>query len=291
MAQSQGSAFATLAVLRDMSAVALAGTKITSSRSPSVGHAELAAEIDESTDCGSISSDAETQCSSNCETSGQMVRPPGRWFSSGPLRNRRPQCSMLGGEALVCSFPLDPIPGTPVTAPLQRFPLPSSMLPPPPVVSGPVVVDVLAPAFSQTSLTAAPSPVAADPALLLFAPPKIASTDSLASMDSMPSPPPGLTLSTGQDAAWNARTATLQLAKRQAVPLKVRLPPHLEHARLDLDPMRPAKKSLVYAEFGAGSAEFTQKIDVLLPLKKRVPSFLLENSQGATGACLNDIPR
>lgn len=110
-------------------------------------------------------------------------------------------------------------------------------------------------------------------------------------MDSVPPPPPGLAPSTGQGAAWSARAATLQLAKRQALPLKVRLPLHLEHARLDVDPTLPAKKSSVYAEFGAGAIEFSQKINALLPLKKHVPSFLLEDSRCVTLTGLNDVPR
>lgn len=83
----------------------------------------------------------------------------------------------------------------------------------------------------------------------------------------------------------------LQLAKHRALPLKVRLPPHLEHVRLDVDPAQPAKKSVVYAEYGAGATEFAHVINALLPLKKHVPEFFFDDSEGIPRACLKGVPR
>lgn len=126
---------------------------------------------------------------------------------------------------------------------------------------------------------------------LSFAPSKLAKHEGQPSMDSVPPPPPGLKPSTEQGAVWCARAATLQLAKHRALPLKVRLPPHLEHVRLDVDPSQPVKKSVVYAEFGASAIEFAHKIDTLLPLKKRVPEFLLDDAEGVTCIVPQGVPR
>jgi len=126
---------------------------------------------------------------------------------------------------------------------------------------------------------------------LSFVPSKPPKCEGPPSMDSVPPPPPGLKFLTGQGAAWSARAATLQLAKHRALPLKVRLPPHLEHTCLDVDPAQPAKKSVVYAEFGAGAVEFAHDIDALLPLKKHVPEFLLDDSEGGVCVGLKGAPR
>lgn len=205
---------------------------------------------------------------------------------------------MPGGAALSYSTPLEPIPGTPVTgqpqcavvtklAPIESIPPPPPMSPRLGLAGGPAGIDVLS--SQAPPLTVAPLPATADLAPLSFVPSEIAKCEEPSSMDSVPLLPPGLSLSTGQGAIWSARAATLQLAKHRALPLKVRLPPHLEHARLDMDPAQPAKKSQVYAEFGAGAVEFAHKIDTCLPLKKHVPDFLLDDSQGVV--VVKDVPR
>lgn len=140
-----------------------------------------------------------------------------------------------------------------------------------------------------TTVAALPATVGVVP--LSFVPSNHAKREGPPSMDSVPPPPPGLKPSTGQGAVWCARAATLQLAKHRALPLKVRLPQHLEHARLDVDPAQPAKKSVVYAEFGAGAIEFAHEIDALLPLKKRVAEFLLDDSECVACVGLKGVPR
>lgn len=87
-------------------------------------------------------------------------------------------------------------------------------------------------------------------------------------------PQPDLTPPT--TSGWSNRKATIQRAQEEALPLKVRLPADVECMRVSLDPCLPAKKKLVYAEFAPKAAAAARELDPQQPLKKSVPSFLLE---------------
>lgn len=70
-----------------------------------------------------------------------------------------------------------------------------------------------------------------------------------------------------------AREAMLARAEREGLPLKVRLPPHLEGVPLALDPSLPAKKRLPFQEFDHLTAHLMLGQKPGQPMKKQVTGF------------------
>jgi hypothetical protein len=73
-------------------------------------------------------------------------------------------------------------------------------------------------------------------------------------------------------------------AKREGVPVKVKLPEHLAPVSAGgFDPSMPIKKRPVFADVaGPGAAEALQLLDPTIPVKKRVPGYVLEDAAKAT---------
>jgi hypothetical protein len=73
-------------------------------------------------------------------------------------------------------------------------------------------------------------------------------------------------------------------AKEEGVPLKVKLPEHLAPVSAGgFDLSMPIKKRPVFADVaGPGAAEALQLMESTLPVKKHVPSYVLEDAAKAT---------
>jgi hypothetical protein len=200
---------------------------------------------DDTTDAGS--SNADSSCSSGSESSLQSGRSFTDWAAASRLRRLAPRKLAMGKKVRFSSTPLDTIPGTPNAE--QHMELPATTEQPEKKCMTTNAVGVLA-----------------------TAPPSV---------------PTGHCTSTGkshQNAADISKHSTegmLARAKRQALPLKLRLPAHLERARRQLDPSMPAKKRPAYVEFTTATVADMQGLDPNVPLKMTVSRFLLEDSQQA----------
>mmetsp|Transcript_18259 Transcript_18259/g.30220 ORF Transcript_18259/g.30220 Transcript_18259/m.30220 type:complete len:150 (-) Transcript_18259:30-479(-) len=75
-----------------------------------------------------------------------------------------------------------------------------------------------------------------------------------------------------------AREALFASAKREGIPLKVKLSDLEAGLRRSMNPALPAKKRPVFAEFaGSEAALALRRLEPGMPVKKCVPSFLLED--------------
>jgi len=193
---------------------------------------------DDTTDAGS--SDADSSCSSGSESSLQSGRSFNEWSR---LRRLAPRKLAMGKKVRFSSTPLDTIPGTP---------------------NAEQHMELAAAPTEQPKRNKCMTANAVD--FLATAPPSV---------------PSGHCSSTGKShqnaiagVSQHTTEGVLARAKRQALPLKLQLPAHLERAGRQLDPSMPAKKRPAYVEFTTATVA-----DPNMPLKKMVSRFLLENSQ------------
>jgi len=75
-----------------------------------------------------------------------------------------------------------------------------------------------------------------------------------------------------------ARATTPRDGQQEAVPMKIWLPAHLAKPRKACDPTLPVKKLPVYPDFAADALDALRKLDRDLPVKVRVPGFLLHDA-------------
>jgi len=231
-----------------------------------VASPDLEEEVD-TTDGGSAASDVESVCSSaslpEAGSRTPLVGPGG----GSSCRRRMP--APLHGRLLVGTR-LETIPGTPNADGKCRINVPDSV-----PNSGRAVAACNSPP---------PAPRGVPTPLLLR---------------SLPSPPPH-NAPEKRDAAWkpsavfvyqaapqtcqapispkkSAREAMLAKARREALPLKVRLPAYAMQSSVPthLDPMFPVKKRVIFAELARMTAAVMGKLDASEPVKKKPTDFLL----------------
>jgi len=203
---------------------------------------------DDTTDAGS--SDADSSCSSGSEGGLQSGRSFNDWASASRLRRLAPRKLAMGRKVRFSSTPLATIPGTP---------------------NAEQHMELSAAPTEQPEQNKSMTENALD--VLATAPPSVLGGHCSSTGKSHEN-------STGVESK-HATEIVLARAKRQALPLKLQLPAHLERARRQLDPSMPAKKRPAYMEFTTATVADMQKLDPNMPLKKTVSRFLLENSQPA----------
>jgi len=206
---------------------------------------------DDTTDAGS--SDADSSCSSGSEGSLHSGRSFNEWAATSRLRRLAPRKLAMGKNSMgkkvrFSSTPLDTIPGTPNAEQHME----------------------LSAATKQPKKNKCMIANAAD--VLATAPPSVRG-DHCSST--------GKSHENTADIPKHATESVLARAKRQALPLKLRLPAHLERASRQLDPSMPAKKRPAYVEFTTATVADMQRLDPSAPLKMTVSRFLLEDSQPA----------
>lgn len=212
-----------------------------------MGANHSAALGEETTDAGSTSaSEAESTCSSTTAV-------PGTAGGARRMR-RRPTalcCSLFDGTVL------EPIPGTPVA----KAGSPQRCRPAPQAVEAPPVP----PGQFETVAPEALAALAPAAVLLSHAPPP-----------KLPAAP-ALLLSPKR----RARDATMARARRDAVPLKVKVPAYDSDLPWTppLDPTLPVKKYPAFQEFAGVTASALKALRALepgVPVKKQATSFLLD---------------
>jgi hypothetical protein len=84
-----------------------------------------------------------------------------------------------------------------------------------------------------------------------------------------------------------AREATLAKAKHNGIPVKIALPANVAPVSRSFDHTLPVKKRPVFAEaLGPESVAALRKMESGMPVKKRIPTFLVEHTPVAIQASL-----
>mmetsp|Transcript_117724 Transcript_117724/g.263187 ORF Transcript_117724/g.263187 Transcript_117724/m.263187 type:complete len:312 (-) Transcript_117724:193-1128(-) len=237
-----------------------------------------ALQEEDTTDAGSSTSDAESTCSSSSAwASGSEEERP--YLAGG---RPRPQALEAGRRRLPVGLrsrgrfegtPLELIPSTPSAEGSTWSLAPEVLaqahggspdkflsLPPPPELPPPSLPCApLAPPPPVSPGQSLRKSVAAPPAVLFHAPPKMAQA------------------STGSPKR-RAREEMLARAKQQSIPLKVRPPVQSddEESSAPLVPGLPAKKCPVFLEFASAAAASLRELEPSLPVKMQMTSWLLK---------------
>lgn len=243
---------------------------------------------EEETDAGTSASEAETACSSagisdKCEVKKQQADAARGLNMGQSLPSQRrvflPHGFKLGQSGPFYSTPLSPIPGTPVASHQN-----GSRCGPEAPLQKPFEIRRASAANSRPATAA--KQLALSPHALVAAQASPSKHMARSLRRGAGSMVPSAVLARDSHGSPLAPAPALQMhpqdvmflhGQQNALPVKVWLPEHLVKPVRAYDPMLPVKKLPVYLEFAASASDSLRKLDRDLPVKMRVPSFLLQD--------------
>mmetsp|Transcript_17391 Transcript_17391/g.38027 ORF Transcript_17391/g.38027 Transcript_17391/m.38027 type:complete len:300 (-) Transcript_17391:96-995(-) len=149
----------------------------------------------------------------------------------------------------------------------------------------------LAPASTQVTHPTSPPQGFSRASTLPQELPPLHSTDQLAHSQPMPVPTLAYGPAEMHSPKRRGRAVVLAKAKRDSIPIKVGLPAQFDVPSKTLDPSLPVKKSLAFIEFAPASAAALWRLQPDIPVKKRVPLFLLEEPPQQLRTVRRAVPR